>query len=177
MRPDIPTAVSAVEAEALAALSHGKKVLEVGSLLGFSTITMALNADHVTSLDPHTGYPKDNPRPTWDKFLNNLGKYRVGHKVRAIKGYDAELGKPPLINERFDFAFIDATGLYQDTFRILTRVWPLMRGLSIVAVHDYGLHEWPGAKMAVDEFCTHLTVGHLDTLALIRKYPDTGARL
>lgn len=176
MLTDIPTALSPIEAHALTMLAEDKAVLELGSLLGFSTITMARVAERVLSIDPHEGYPAENPRPTWGKFNENLLAYEVADIVTAIKGDDSELWSAQVGDEApFGFAFIDITGEYPDTFRALERVMPLMLVDALVAVHDYDLPEWPGAGEAVRDFCaqTGARFGIIDTLAIIRPaHPD-----
>ncbi len=179
MSIDIPTALTEVEAVALTQLAAGKRVLEVGSLLGFSTVTMARVAEHVTSIDPHEGYPVDNPRPTWPLFNGNLEHFGVADQVTAFKADDSMLLAYEVLEdgeEAFEFAFIDATGTYEDTIRIIERVVDVMHvDAPILAVHDYGIAAWPGAGEAVRDYCTQnlLNFGVVDTLALIRLgHPD-----
>jgi predicted O-methyltransferase YrrM len=174
---DIPTALTELEATTLAQLAHGKNVLEVGSLLGFSTITMAATAEHVWSVDPHEGYPEDDPKPTFTTFIGNLQLYGVDERVTAIKDTDNWLLSPGQdLPVPIDFAFIDATGHYADTIRIMERAYELMHpDAQIMAVHDYGILAWPGAGEAVRDFCTQrgLNFGVVDTLALVRLgHPD-----
>ena len=83
---DIPTALSAVEADALRSLSTGKNVLEVGALLGFSTVVMGQVANTVVSVDPHDGYPAANPRPTLEPFIANLSRFDVLETVTWVQG-------------------------------------------------------------------------------------------
>jgi protein-L-isoaspartate O-methyltransferase len=61
---NIPTAVTPREAAVMVTHASGRLVLEVGALLGYSTVTLATTALHVVSVDPHDGYPAHDPRPT-----------------------------------------------------------------------------------------------------------------
>lgn len=109
--PDIPTALTFREAEELARLAEYKRVLEIGSLLGFSTIVLAQVASVVHSVDPHDGYPENDPRPTYTAFEANLRKYGVRNKV-VVHADLAERVLPPFKGCYFDFAFVDAMGTY-----------------------------------------------------------------
>jgi predicted O-methyltransferase YrrM len=95
--------------------------------------------------------------------------------VDAYKDFDSVLvgdfqGGP------FDFAFIDATGEYADTIRIMERVTDhLVADNALMAVHDYGTMPWPGVGEAVRDYCTqrNLNFGIVDTLAIVRVgHPD-----
>jgi hypothetical protein len=175
---DIPTALSEPEAVALQQLAAGKRVLEVGALLGFSTVLMAQVAEEVVSVDPHDGYPAENPRPTWHEFNGNLLRFDVADRVVAYR--DFYNGKTAaLITDDHDapeFAFIDADGTYETTIMLIELVAEHMHAdAPIIAVHDYNLPEWPGAGAAVRDYCTQTQThfGLIDTLALIRlAHPD-----
>lgn len=171
---DIPTALSEVEAVAIAQLASGRDVLEVGSLLGFSTVTMAMTANTVASFDPHDGYPEANPRPTWADFNANLLRYEVADVVTAYR--DTHRGIPSAAQDHpeWTFAFIDGPGTYHETFDILNTVVECTHPRALIAVHDYDLPEWPGAGEAVRDICTQsgMRFGLIDTIALIRKAPE-----
>jgi hypothetical protein len=178
MYPDIKTALTPMEADALRALSTGKTVLEVGALLGFSTVVMAEVAEAVVSVDPHDGYPTANPRPTWEPFHENLLRFGVADKVTVVRDiFPSQAATLALEDEGPpQFAFIDADGTYETTSAILA---PLLDGrmaasAKFIAVHDYDLPEWPGAGEAVRDCVTQagLKFGTVDTLAIIRLHPE-----
>lgn len=138
--PKIPTAISRVEAEELERLAYMRRVVEVGSGLGFSTIVMARVARWVGSVDHHRGY-KHNYRRSFNPFMNNLDKYNLLRKVdvivddsRAVKGI---IG---------DFAFIDLDGsdfaLIKQTINI---VYP-----TLIAVHDLHRNGCKAVEWAID---------------------------
>lgn len=153
MSIDIPTALTDAETAELQRLAAGKDVLEVGSLLGYSTVCLAQVAAHVHSVDPHVGYPVENPRPTLGPFMANLERYGVREKVTVHVGFDADV-LPSLRHHQFDLAFLDMTGLYEDTLRGIRLTVPLLRHWAALCVHDCGHPEWPGALAAVEDFAT-----------------------
>ena len=149
-RPDIPTAVTERERSALQRHAAGRYVLEVGALLGFSTIAIAATALHVVSVDPHEGYPNGDSPETLSTFRANLSKYGVAHKVTPVIGTDGIL--PMFAPASFGMAFIDTSGEYEDTYRIIRTVVPLLAPESVLAVHDCGNPDYPGALEAVEQF-------------------------
>lgn len=148
---DIPTAVTPAEVRRLRELARGKRVLEIGSLLGHSTVALAQVAEAVVSVDPHEGYPFDNPRPTITPFIDNLVRYGVRDKVTVCVGTDADV-LPFLTPHQFHLAFIDATGEYDVTLAAMRRCVPLLTHHAALAVHDCGHPDWPGALDAVADF-------------------------
>lgn len=147
----IPSAITPAEALELSRLAESATVLEIGALLGHSTVVMAQNAHVVHSVDPHEGYPADNPRPTLQPFIQNLVDHGVRNRVRVHVGLDHEI-LPILKDGSFDLVFIDITGLYQDTYMAMKFSVCKLRHSGVLAVHDCGHPDWPGAMRAVDDF-------------------------
>jgi len=146
---DIPSALEYREADVLRLYALNGQVLEVGALLGHSTVTLAQVADRVVSVDPHVGYPEADPRPTLGPFLANLERYGVRDKVVPCVGRDDEV-LPFLRPKSFDLAFVDTTGKYSDTLRAALGCLPLLRDRGVLAIHDCGHPDWPGAIKAAD---------------------------
>lgn len=169
-RPDIPTALTDKEADELVRRAFGRSVLEIGALLGYSTVVLASAADRVISVDPHIGYPADDPRPTLNRFLRNLDRYGVRDTVTVMLGRDDEV-LPLLAENQFDLAFVDCTGEYDTTLNAMKRATQLLKKGGALAVHDCGHPDWPGANKAVLEFArVHELFFHLtDRLAV---FPD-----
>lgn len=164
--PDIPTALTDAEAFELAKLSRDKTVLEVGSLLGFSTIVLARASKVVHSVDPHEGYPEENPRPTLAPFIANLERYGVRERVVVHVGRDDDV-LPAFREGMFDFAFVDLSMTDGSTERAIRAAWGLLAWEGVLAVHDYGREDWPEATKVVDD----LFEGPdelVDTLAILR---------
>ena len=167
---NIKSAVTAAEIARLAALAAGKRVVEVGSLLGFSTVHLARAACRVVAIDPHDGYPYYNPSPTLPEFLGNLERFGVLPKVDVRVGY-AQDWLPKLsekhgsISDNFGLTFIDATGFYEDTKFCLAHA-----PSPVIAVHDYGRRGCGGVEKAVKEFCwqTGKSFDVTGTLAVIQ---------
>jgi predicted O-methyltransferase YrrM len=170
--PNIKTAMTQAEAEALYELASGKVVLEVGSLLGFSTVVMAQSALEVHTIDPHRGYPADNPRPTLVPFFANLGQYGVLDKVVSHVGtYQQVL---TMFKEGvFDFAFVDLSMTVDETKGAIVLAGFALRREGTLAVHDYGHPTWPAATTAVDDLLavTRRDVRFVDSLAIIGPRP------
>jgi len=148
--PDIPTALTKAESIALEMLAIDNRVLEVGALLGYSTVVMARVACQVVSVDPHQGYPERDPKPTLDEYLNNLERYGVIEKVVPVIGTIEKAGEF-LDPEMFSLVFLDLTGRYEDTFQAMMNI-NCLHGGGVLAVHDCGHPEWPGVQQAVQEF-------------------------
>jgi predicted O-methyltransferase YrrM len=139
------------EIEQLMELAEGKVVLEVGSLLGFSTTCLARTAEVVHAVDPHRGYPDDNPKDTLIPFLANLEYYGVRNKVVPHIGTIQDIA-PFLRAGSFDLAFIDISGHYRDTMECMHACIDLIDMAAPMCVHDYDLPGWPGVKESVDAF-------------------------
>lgn len=152
----IPSALSDKEASVLYATCMGAKVLEIGSLFGYSTIIMAQSARVVFSVDPHEGYPEADPKSTLMEYCKNISSYKnIVPIIAKAENVVHHLGN-------FDVAFIDAMGTYDCTKQLLD----LVKYIPTVLVHDYGHGVWNGATRAVNEICVPKVV---DTLAIIRK--------
>jgi methyltransferase family protein len=175
MSVDIPTALTTKERFALQAIVRDKHVLEIGALLGYSTVIMAQNAKRVVSLDPHEGYPEGAPRPTWERYLANLDMYGVREKVIPVQAtWQAAVGTLPSdCLYPYEVVFIDLTGKYEDTKEALMYFHPEWGwSLKTIAVHDCGHPDWPGVDQAVAEFREfigiHATFEQVDRLGIFR---------
>lgn len=140
----IKSAVTANEIQALQRLAAGKNVIEIGSLLGYSTIQIARVAKHVVSVDPHDGYPYYNPTPTLPEFLHNLDRWGVLGVVTPV--IDKAQNALPHLKD-CDLTFIDCTGLYSDTRFCLEQVKS-----PIIACHDFNRWGCGGVSKAVLEY-------------------------
>lgn len=140
----IPTAVTPEEMAALGQFAENRLVYEAGALLGASTIGMAQRARFVVSVDPHDGYPRRNPSPTWEPFLANLEASGYASRVLPVRARLEDA--PPIAG--YGFAFADLTGQHDVTLEFLLRSTHVPR----VAVHDYGRSGCEGATQAVDWF-------------------------
>ena len=149
---DIPTALTRDESALLQEIAEGNRVLEIGALLGYSTVTLARTARWVVSVDPHEGYPAHDPRPTLDTYLENLRRNAVTNVVPVIARWQDALDA--IRPTSFDVVFMDLTGRYEDTKELLDHLrLDFATGLiGAIAVHDCGHPDWPGVQQAVQEF-------------------------
>lgn len=141
----IPTAMTETEAHALQMISMGENVLEIGSLLGYSTIVLARVARRVWAIDPHEGYPVSDPRPTLDGFMQNLELHGVRDKVVPIIGRAQDV--LPSLRSHFGVIFIDITRHAKELIFLANNLDP-----RYIAIHDYKHPEWTGSTEAVDAF-------------------------
>lgn len=140
---EIPSAVTKEEQEFLTDLARGQFVYEAGALLGASTVALARTASFVVSVDPHDGYPRRDPSPTWARFAHNLRRAGVDSRVQSIRAKFQD-AQP---DAAYGLAFADLTGEYDLTAEFLRRT----SHLPMVAVHDYQRTGCDGATRAVDE--------------------------
>ena len=156
---NIPTALTLEETRFLQSKAQGKRVVEGGPLLGYSTVAMAQAGARVTSIDLHEGYPRGNPRSTLQPFLSNLQVYGVRDKVEVKVGDVRELVK----GVDADLALIDLNGkfgLTRDALRALkTRV---------ALVHDAGRQSCRGVMEAIRHEGWRVVEG-VGTFVLIEK--------
>lgn len=158
MQVTIPTALTDAESEKLKRLAEDKHVLEIGSLLGYSTVIMAHVAKQVISIDPHDGYPEDNPTSTLAQYVRNLNEYGCNNVVTVVDTWENAL-VPGHNYYPYDLVFVDFTGKYEDTLKCLLHFAPEWGWrLKTIAVHDCGHPEWPGVDRAVKEFQNRLGI-------------------
>lgn len=156
---DVPGWLSEAEGIALAKLADGKRVLEIGSYCGRSTICIAQTADRVVSIDPHDGRATPMEIETYDHFNKNLLAYGVRHKVDEIIGTIDDYFELDNRERRFDLIFIDGAHDYESVKNDIEKSLELLAPGGLIAFHDYrdfpGQCDggWdPGVNFAVDEF-------------------------
>lgn len=159
MRVLIPTALTDAETDKLKRLAEGKNVLEIGSLLGYSTVILAQVAKHVISIDPHEGYPETAPKSTLTRYIENINEYGVAHRVTSVVSTWQDALAPGHNLYPYELVFIDVTGKYRDTYECLRHFAPEWGwSLKTIAVHDCGHPSWPGVDRAVKDFQNDLGI-------------------
>jgi SAM-dependent methyltransferase len=133
------------EGKALAELARGKRVLEIGSYCGLSTVCMARTAEHVTTVDYFDGRGTAVQQDTRAKFDASLKRHGVAHKVEACHP-DAEF---PL--SEYDLAFIDGAHDYESVAADIRKALAVLAPDGLIAFHDYRSPIDPGVTEAVDE--------------------------
>jgi predicted O-methyltransferase YrrM len=145
-----PTMMTDDELTYLAQLADGKRVLEIGSQYGNSTVAMARTAKQVVAVDwfvgdGHAG--EMNASATRHIYFSHLERAGVVDRVvtMATRWEDAldHLRGP------FDLIFIDAFHSQEATSDLLLAIEPLLAQGGLIAAHDYGRF---GVKPAVDLF-------------------------
>jgi hypothetical protein len=171
------------EGIALANLARGKRVLEIGSYCGKSTICLAQTATQVCALDPFDGRSTPRPQETQAAFFRSLDQYGVREKVFAVRGTLPEVAETWISNgEQFDLVFIDGAHDAVSVRADIEGSLPFLKPGGLLAFHDYrsepGEHDgrWdPGVTEAVNELLAiggelvslHATVAVVKPPALI----------
>lgn len=139
-----------VEADALAALAKGKRVLELGAYKGRSTIALATTAREVVSVDWHKGDANIDRETangagynTLPEFLENIKDYP---NITPLVSRTEDVA-PLLVDQTFDMVWIDAN----HTFTAVQHDWTLARSFkpAIIAIHDWGLFQIAPAMTAL----------------------------
>lgn len=124
--------ISPLEQGVIEAAVPGKRVLEIGTYLGRSTV-IALNAGarEVVSVDPHT------LGETWAAFLRLLSDHSV-RNVIPLCMTSAEASLHPAASGDFDVIFIDGDHSYEAVALDLTLWLPRLVSGGLLLVHDVG---------------------------------------
>lgn len=137
------------EISKLVELAAGRDVLEVGAFRGLSAWAMAFTAKSVTSIDTFransAGQQQMAELTTLDDYMAATARYKNTHVV-VSSSQNADLG-----SENFDMIFLDAMHDYDNVRADIKRWYPHLRPGGVMAFHDYGHHDFPGVKQAVDE--------------------------
>lgn len=157
---DVRGWLSVREGEALANLASGKRVLEIGSYCGLSTIYLARTAGHVTAVDYFDGRATPQPGDTLEEFTANIARHGLTEKV-AICHPDAMFPLP-----EYDVAFIDGKHDYEDVKRDTEKALAVLSPDGLIAFHDYDHPAHPGVAQAAQECGEVIAV--TDTLAVVR---------
>jgi hypothetical protein len=129
-----------VEGKALAQLALGKRVLEIGSYCGKSTICMAQTAKSIVAVDPHDGRATDKPRGTLMEMMSNLSRYRVNNVT--IQQATSRDWATSYADEPFDLVFIDGAHDLESVQADIEIAERFLAPDGVIAFHDY--REYPG---------------------------------
>lgn len=135
------------EGKELWRLAKDKRVLEVGSYCGCSTICLAQTAKSVLSVDPHDGSGTPAPMNTFEQFQKNVERYGVAEWVTTHIGTLAD----ELPANEFDLIFIDGKHDTESVREDIRLALPRLAPGGLLAFHDYQASEHPGIEVAVDE--------------------------
>jgi predicted O-methyltransferase YrrM len=150
------------EGKALADLSRGKRVLEIGSYCGLSTVCIARVAESVTAIDYFDGRATPVPTSTREAFDKNIARYGLEDKVTACHP------DVPLEGE-YDLAFIDGAHDVDSVRADIQKALAVLAHDGLIAFHDYSQGD-PGVMLAVNEFTDAGAeiISQHDSLAVVR---------
>lgn len=157
----IGTAVSPFEAQWLAQLAEGRRVIEIGAWLGFSACVMSTTAELVVSVDHHRGdaaHPMsdnqgDPAHPdgsTLAEFRRNVEQYAVCPVLPILGLSPAALR--PLATGHFGMAFIDGDHNELPVWADALACQRVLNKKGIMAFHDYGDGYCEGVTASVDRY-------------------------
>lgn len=129
--PPILTSLTVAEANALMTLARDKDVLEIGAAYGFSTVTLALTAASVVSVDPHATHN------SYEILMSNLTQYRVADRVE-VRRQMSQTAMPDLLAQgySFDLIFIDGDHTAAGAGHDIEWALKLIAPGGTIAVHD-----------------------------------------
>ena len=132
---DVPSSVTWEECRCLADLAEGRKVLEIGSWMGRSTIALASKAKSVVTVDWHEGdfyAGKEDTLPELKKNLHRYGVNNVEVIVARIEDVAVDL------DTDFDLVFVDADHSEESAMaHYLIALYHVREG-GLIVFHDYG---------------------------------------
>jgi predicted O-methyltransferase YrrM len=173
---EIPSTTTEAECRRLAELARGKRVLEIGTYHGRSTVSLASTAAVVHTVDVHPADPATGD-DTLAGLMRNLDRYDLRDRVVVHVGF-SQLILPLLQPGSFDLAFLDAQHQREPVEEDLAALLPLVEQGGVIAFHDYGVPgvehrgRWDpfGVTEVVDEFVAErgLPLEVVDTLAVVR---------
>lgn len=168
------------EGKALWELAKDKRVLEIGSYCGKSTICIGQSAEVVHAVDPHDGRATPKPKGTMQEMQENLTRYGVDRWVHIIQGTLATNSRTSFELSYcgpFDLIFIDGDHSEESVQSDVDAALPLLAPGGLLAFHDYRSQtgefdgRWdPGVTTVVDRLLRNgarLESRH-KTLAVVR---------
>lgn len=142
----INTSLTTAETAELQRLAKGGTVLEIGTAYGYSTVALALVAEHVTAVDPHLTHG------SYGDVLSNLRAYGLAEKATVVK--DLSQDALPRLHEagmRYDLVWIDGDHTAEVVEHDVTWAVRLLKPGGVIACHDYDEVTCPGVRMALDK--------------------------
>ncbi len=133
--------------------NNNKKMIEIGSFVGESTVMFADSFGFVISIDPFlSGYDNNDTTScldlnyAYDEFIKRTSKY---NNIKNIK-LTSDDAIDVLRDEIFDFVYIDGLHTYEQVKMDIINYKPLIKTGGVIGGHDYHSY-WSGVINAVDE--------------------------
>jgi len=168
-------------------------IVEIGSLFGMSTITMALvSKQEVVAIDPHDGEwktfkgtrdrRKEVGGSTLDRFVQNLEEFKVRDKVKIIQAFSRDVNWTQEDGRDICLLFLDGSHEYEDVSRDYEYFSQFLVPNGLDAFHDYGpttekvmsgadgkrgvrRKGFPGVNQAVNEI---VEAGEIEVLGIVQ---------
>ncbi len=155
------------EGAKLAELAAGKRVLEIGSMCGLSTVCMARTAEHVTAVDYFDGRGTSIKAEGGFRklFDESLMRHNVTHKVAVCHPeYDA------LPFDQYDLVFVDGAHDVDSVRADIERAMSVVTPDGLIAFHDYKIGIDGGVDLADNEFIASgaVLVSQTKSLAVVK---------
>ncbi len=139
---EIPGWLHPEEGKKLSELSRGKRVLEIGSYCGRSTVCIARTAKHVVTVDFFDGRSTPEAHDTLPIFRAAIERHGVKDKVTWLYPDDE------MPEEKFDLAFIDGDHDYEAIKADLEKSLGVLADGGLLVFHD---SKEPGPSQAIKE--------------------------
>lgn len=139
--------------------NSNKRMIEIGSFVGESTVLFAQSFKEVIAIDPFLAdYDPADPTSYLFEFKNVYETYleRTGdhQNIKTIK-LTSDDAKDVLKDELFDFIYIDGLHTYEGVKTDIYNYLPLVKKGGVIGGHDYTdsteYKHLDGVKKAVDE--------------------------
>ena len=137
-----------------------KKILEIGTFNGRTTINMALNQPkdgEVITIDLTTNETKLPLEPDEAKYIldwttrkRKITTIKSHPQIKQIYGDSADYDFTDYI-DRIDFMFVDGSHSYEYTMSDSKLAYNLVRQGGYILWHDYGSPYWPDVTEALNE--------------------------
>ena len=131
-----------------------KKVLEIGTFNGRTTINMALNQPkdgEIITFDLPNNKTKLPLAPSEEKYiLGKDGNRRSHAQITQVFSDTADYDFTDYI-DRIDFMFVDGSHSYEYTMHDSNLAYNLVRRGGYIIWHDYDSPYWPGVTEALNE--------------------------
>ncbi|SVC11589.1 uncharacterized protein METZ01_LOCUS264443 [marine metagenome] len=131
-----------------------KKVLEIGTFNGRTTINMALNQPkdgEIITFDLPNNKTKLPLAPSEEKYILGKDSYRRAHAQITQVFCDSADFDFNIWFDSVDFMFIDGSRSYEYTMHDSRLAYNLVRRGGYILWHDYDGPLWPGVTEALNE--------------------------
>lgn len=152
------------EGDALAELARGKRVLEIGSYCGLSTVCLARTAQHVVACDYFDSRKTTARHDTRPQFEANIARHGVADKITVCHP-ESEIPLP-----KFDLVFIDGAHDRQSVEADIQKALAVLNPDGLIAFHDYDNNIDFDVCVVVDEFLASGAelISHIESLAVVK---------